>query len=61
MPAGRPPIYPAMAKRMKKNEVAIVASTAADLRSLTLVKELKKLGRTPQVKRVRGKVHIWWN
>ncbi len=61
MPAGRPPIYPQMAKKMKRNEVVVIASTAADPRSLTLVKELKKLGRTPQVNRVRGKVHIWWN
>lgn len=61
MPAGRPAIYPQMAKKMKKNEPVIVPSKAVDLASHTLCKELRKLGRQPQFKRIRGKATIWWN
>lgn len=60
MPAGRPPVYPAIAKKMKRNEMWEVPSVAKNLTSHTLCKELRKLGRRPQFKRVRGKAYIWW-
>lgn len=60
MPAGRPPVYPAIAKKMKRNEQWEVPSKAKDLTSHTLCKELRKLGRTPKFARVRGKAYIWW-
>lgn len=57
---GRPPIYPQIAKKMKRGEMVQVPSKAENLNSHTLCKELKKLGRVPQYKRVRGKWNIWW-